>query len=330
PHRSVGAPLRSGGGELSSLALVGDGLSGGLRGDRVEVAAALLDRLEVLVELVDERLAGGDVQARDVLVGDAVEVLHQRAQRVAVGGDEHGLAGGEVGLDALLPVRQEALDDVLEALGLGQLVTEARVLRVLVLRERGAELDRRLRGVVGAAPGHQLLLAVLLADLALVQTLQGAVVTLVEAPVALDGDPVTVRGVQGQVRGHDRAALEGGVDHIREDAGLLHQLTAGGRLLTALVREVDVHPAGEQVLRIPFALAVAEQHECVGHALSLRGSARPGILRPSVTPSRAARQSPPARRGYGPAMTTVASLDLTSLPVVLLDLDGTVVESAPG
>ncbi len=29
-------------------------------------------------------------------------------------------------------------------------------------------------------------------------------------------------------------------------------------------------------------------------------------------------------------MTTVASLDLTSLPVVLLDLDGTVVESAPG
>ena len=38
-------------GVSSLLALVGDGLGGGLRGDRVEVAAALLEGLEALVEL---------------------------------------------------------------------------------------------------------------------------------------------------------------------------------------------------------------------------------------------------------------------------------------
>src|SRR5690625_6873329 len=87
PGTRAAAVLSTGRGSL--LALVGHGLGGGLRGDRVEVAPALLKGLEVLVQLVDQRLAGGDVQPRDLLVGDAVEVFHQRTQRVAVGGEEH-------------------------------------------------------------------------------------------------------------------------------------------------------------------------------------------------------------------------------------------------
>ena len=43
---------------------------------------------EVVAELVDERVAGGDVEVGDVVVADAVEVLHQRPQAVAMGGDE--------------------------------------------------------------------------------------------------------------------------------------------------------------------------------------------------------------------------------------------------
>ena len=49
----------------------------------------LLERAELVVELVDERHAGRDVELGDVVVGDAVEVLHERPQAVAVGGDEH-------------------------------------------------------------------------------------------------------------------------------------------------------------------------------------------------------------------------------------------------
>src|SRR3954451_20955291 len=43
---------------------------------------------QVLVELVHQGDAGRDVETDDVVVGDAVEVLHQRPQRVAVRGDQ--------------------------------------------------------------------------------------------------------------------------------------------------------------------------------------------------------------------------------------------------
>ena len=56
-----------------------------------EVVAA--DRLERVVELVDERDAVRDVEADDLGVADAVEVLDERAHAVAVRRDEHALAG---------------------------------------------------------------------------------------------------------------------------------------------------------------------------------------------------------------------------------------------
>src|SRR5690625_279413 len=65
-------------------------------------------------------------------------------------------------------------------------------------------------------------------------------------------------------------AREGGVDDIGPDAGLLHQLAAGDGLGLALLGEGHIDPAGEQVLGVPIALAVAEQHECVGHGPSVR------------------------------------------------------------
>ena len=48
----------------------------------------MVDDSQPVVELVHERLTGRDVQVDDVVVGDAVEVLHQTAERVAVRGDE--------------------------------------------------------------------------------------------------------------------------------------------------------------------------------------------------------------------------------------------------
>lgn len=64
---------------------------------------------------------------------------------------------------------------------------------------------------------------------------------------------------------------------------VLEQLTAADRLLLALVREVYVHPSGEQVLRVPFALAVAEEDQlvrCVGHG-SERNRTRVATARPA-------------------------------------------------
>jgi hypothetical protein len=54
-------------------------------------------------------------------------------------------------------------------------------------------LERGRGDVVGPAPDLDLGLAVLLGGLGLVQALQRAVVTLVQAPLAVDGEPVEVQ-----------------------------------------------------------------------------------------------------------------------------------------
>src|SRR5690606_40268425 len=66
-------------------------------------------------------------------------------------------------------------------------------------------------GVVGAAPGHELLLAELGERLGLVLALERAVVALVEPPVALDGDPRPGGLAEGELGGVDGAAQQGGV-----------------------------------------------------------------------------------------------------------------------
>src|SRR5690606_34637751 len=115
----------------------------------------------------------------------------------------------------------------------------------------------------------------------LVLALERAVVTLVEAPRPLHGDPVAVRRVEREVRRRDGAAQERGVHDVGRDAGLGEELTAALRLLGPLLRQGDVHPAGEQVLGVPFALAVAEQHEGVGHGSILPHRPAPGHGRPT-------------------------------------------------
>ena len=53
---------------------------------------------------------------------DVVEILDQRAQAVAVRGDQHAPAAADVGAIVLVPVGQEARDGVLQRLGQRQLV----------------------------------------------------------------------------------------------------------------------------------------------------------------------------------------------------------------
>src|SRR5579863_7489367 len=100
-------------------ALVPDRL-GGLGGrPGVQVAAARDGGPECVVELVDQRDAGRDVQLGDRGVADAVQVLDQGAQRVAVRCYEHVLAAVQLRDHRVVPVREHAGHDVLEALGPG-------------------------------------------------------------------------------------------------------------------------------------------------------------------------------------------------------------------
>src|SRR3990172_3106729 len=123
--------------------------------------------------------------------------------------------------------------------------------------------ERRWRGRVAAAPDLHLLVAELLRGLGLVEALQRAVVTLVEPPAVADGNPHPVECVERDPERADRATQERRVGHVEVVAALLQQPPRGLGLLEPLRGEVDVRPAGEAVLEVPGALAVAQQDQCV-------------------------------------------------------------------
>ena len=240
----------------------------------------------ILVEFIEQGDPGGDVQARDVLVGDVVQVLDQRAQRVAVCGDQDGVTGGQVRDDGFLPVRQHACHDVLEALGAGTLVCgNVGVARIVELRVLRVGVLHRRRGVVAATPQHELFVTVLVAGGGLVQSLQRTVVALVQTPAAAHRNPVAIATVEGKIGGVDGAAQQRGVEHRRQQPLRGQQLCCFPGLGLALLVDVDVHPPGEQILRVPFALAVAEQDQLSGHGVSLQGRRPPAYGSPHRKPS---------------------------------------------
>ncbi|GIW08730.1 MAG: hypothetical protein KatS3mg060_3535 [Dehalococcoidia bacterium] len=75
------------------------------------------ERAKVGIELINERNTGRNIQLRDNLVGHPIEVLDERPEAVAVGGDQHPFALADGGRNALEPVRQETSFGVFQALG---------------------------------------------------------------------------------------------------------------------------------------------------------------------------------------------------------------------
>ena len=103
--------------------------------------------------------------------------------------------------------------------------------------------------------------------LLLVEARQRAVVPLVQSPRALDGQPELVELLEDDLRGEDRARQERRKHAVEAEALGLQQPPAGPGLLDAFRGESHVHPAGEAVLEVPRALAVADEDELVGKSL---------------------------------------------------------------
>src|SRR6266850_2136672 len=154
-----------------ALQLAGDRL--GRLADRgwiAEVEAS--PRAQVVLERVHERDAGRDVEPDDGVVGDAVEILHEGPEAVAVGGDEDLVARADPRRDRLVPVRQEAFDRVLEALRRGRFLgSQARIAGIEARMTRIVRAQGGRPHVVAPAPEPGLLFAVSFRGLRLVQAL---------------------------------------------------------------------------------------------------------------------------------------------------------------
>ena len=93
--------------------------------------------------------------------------------------------------------------------------------------------------------------------LRLVQSLQRAVVPLVQPPVLGHGDPELIHLVERDVQRLDGALQYGCECQIEHEARLLHQPARFPRFGAPLLGKIDVLPAGESVFLIPGGLTVS-------------------------------------------------------------------------
>src|SRR5262249_24645429 len=121
-------------------------------------------------------------------------------------------------------------------------------------------LAARRRHVIGAAPGMDLLLAEASRRVLLVEAGELAIIALVEGAVAdrLESRLTDFLEDQRQrVLGADETA---GIGLVEDEAALLEPSSGRAGLALPKLRQRRILPAGEEVLQVPFALAVPHQH----------------------------------------------------------------------
>ena len=123
-----------------------------------------------------------------------------------------------------------------------------------------------------------LFVAVLFGRLAFVQSLERAVVLLVEPPALLHRDPVLTELVQHRVKGL-HGPFQIGYIGFPEPVSLSPQQFAGfGGLGLAALAQIDIGPSRKPVFAVPDALAVAEQYDLLHgfrfHAFTGSGQTR--------------------------------------------------------
>ena len=130
----------------------------------------------------------------------------------------------------------------------------------LLFSSRGGA-HRWRRAVIGAAPGHHLINAVLLSELALVVASKRSRVLLVKARVLNDRQPALVCAREHEARGADGSAQARGAHEVMLLV-IAGEQTAGLPCLgDAALGQVDVDPTGETVGQIPLRLSVPQQCE---------------------------------------------------------------------
>src|SRR5262245_45231300 len=115
--------------------------------------------------------------------------------------------------------------------------------------------------VIAATPDLHLFLAELGGGLGLIESLQPAVMPLVQAPRPMDGNPHHVEFVEGDPQRPDGAFEYRRVGDVELIFLGAHEPSSLAGLFAAFVAEIDVRPTGESVLLVPGALAVTKQYE---------------------------------------------------------------------
>ena len=219
----------------------------------------MLDRFEAVIQLVNQRNTGGDIQPDDLILGDGIQVFHQRPQRISMRRDQHPFAALHHRHDGFMPVGQKALHGILQALAGGQfLLGQVRVTRVFTGVALIGFLQGWRAGIVAPPPDVHLLFAKFGGHLGFIQALQRAVMALVQAPGIDHRQVHAVHFIQRDPERADRPFKNRGVTQVKIIPTFLERLSCLVGFQQSFFREIHVGPAGEAVFHIPRAFAVAQ------------------------------------------------------------------------
>ena len=176
-----------------------------------------------------------------------------------MGGDDDAFARLDFRRDGLMPVRQKSINRVLQTLGQGDIrLIHVRIANVVAGVALVTLLHGRRRHIVRTPPDEHLIFTVFLGGLRLVQSLQGAVVPLVQAPIAAHRQPHLIQLLQRQPQRADGAFEYGRISLVEDEPVFLEHLPGTAGLGLALLGEVHIVPAGKPVFQIPLGLSVTK------------------------------------------------------------------------
>jgi len=85
----------------------------------IKLSVLLCLKWLIFVQFVYKRHPRGNVESRDYVIKNVVEIFHQNPKAVAVRGDDDPLPGPDNKGNHLMPVGEETCHGVLQALGKG-------------------------------------------------------------------------------------------------------------------------------------------------------------------------------------------------------------------
>ena len=224
--------------------------------------------LAVFVKFINQRHASGNIDGGDRFFAEVVEVHRHGPQRIAVGGDQNGLARVHSRLDFRLIVGDHPGDGILQTLCQRQFLRiDLRIQGLFCGIPFVVRRKRRRLHVEGAPPDMHLFFAIFFRGFRLIQALQCAVVTLVQFPAPHHRDIGFAHLGQCQCQRMIGPLQVGGIGNVKVIAFRLHEPSGGLRLFGSLFGQVNIRPPGKTVFQIPFAFSMPQQNERVFHSL---------------------------------------------------------------
>ena len=204
------------------------------------------------IEFEDEWASSWDVVCDDLILSHVGQVFDDGAEGVAVSAYHNPLALQDLGTDRVVPVGQDAIDGDLERLGPRENIRgQQAVASIESWVSFVIHLELGRWDVIAASPLENLLLAVLLSCLRLVETLEGAIVSLVKSPRLVVRDPEMAHLFSHGVVGLNGAGQVRCVSQVEFISLLQEKFASVFSLLLSKLCEVDVMPACESVSKVP-------------------------------------------------------------------------------